>query len=58
MYMDGGKRLGYADFPKSEPKFFAQGGAVAEAPISAQFPNGVVSPASPCAQCPSNGGAA
>jgi hypothetical protein len=24
MYMDGGKRLGYADFSKSEPKFFAR----------------------------------
>jgi hypothetical protein len=58
MYMDGGKRLGYANFPKSEPKFFAPAGAVAEAAIAAQFPDGVISPASPCASCPSNGGTA
>ena len=58
MYMDGGKRLGYADFSKSEPKFFAPAGAVAEAAIAAQFPGGVISPASPCASCPSSTGTA
>ena len=40
MYMDGGKRLGYKDFSKSEPKFFNPDGAVAEAPIGALFPVG------------------
>ena len=52
----GGKRYGYKDFSKSEPKFFDDKGAVAEAPIGALFPSGTVSPPSPCTQCPSNGG--
>ena len=56
MYMDGGKRLGYKDFSKSEPKFFDSNGAVSEAPIGSLFPSGTVSPASPCTECPSNGG--
>ena len=47
MYMDGGKRLGYADFSKSEPKFFAPAGAVAEAAIAAEFPDGVIPPVPP-----------
>ena len=56
MYVDGGKRYAYKDFSKSEPKFFDDKGAVAESPIGALFPSGTVSPASPCTDCPSNGG--
>ena len=56
MYMDGGQRLGYKNFSKTEPKFFDSKGAVAEAPIGALFPSGTVSPASPCTECPSYGG--
>ena len=55
-YVDGGKRYGYKDFPKAEPKFFSDAGAVSEAPIGLLFPTGEVSPGSPCEQCPSSGG--
>jgi hypothetical protein len=55
MYLDGGKRYGYKDFAKTEPKFFDANGAVSEAPIGSLFPSGKVSPASPCTECPSNG---
>ena len=56
MYVDGGKRYGYKDFSKTEPKFFSSAGAVSEAPIASLFPTGTVSPGSPCVQCPSSGG--
>ena len=56
MYMDNGTRLDYKGFTKAQPKFFDEKGAVSEAPIGALFPTGVVSPGSPCTECPSNGG--
>ncbi len=55
MYLDGGKRYGYKNFTKTEPKFFDADGAVSEAPIGSLFPSGTVSPASPCTECPSSG---
>jgi hypothetical protein len=55
MFVDGGKRYGYKNFSKTEPKFFEATGAVAEAPIGSLFPSGTVAPGSPCTQCPSSG---
>ena len=58
-YMDGGKRYSYKNLPKSEPKFFDKSKATTEVPITSQFTaGGSVPAATPCTQCPSNGGAA
>ena len=56
IYMDGGKRYNYKGFPKAEPKYFDPKGAVAAVPVDAQFTGGVAPEASPCTNCPSNGG--
>ena len=46
------------NMPKKEPKFFDTKGAVYEVPFSANYPDGVVPPASPCTGCPSASSAA
>ena len=56
MYMDSGKRFNYKGFTKAEPKFFDPKGATAALDVASQFPGGVLVAASPCTQCPSNGG--
>ena len=56
-YVDGGKRYTVNNMPKKEPKFFDSKGAVYEVPFSANYPDGVVPPATPCTGCPSSGAA-
>jgi hypothetical protein len=56
MYLDGGKRYAYGEFPPKEPKFFDESASVASIPLSSRYANGVVPAASPCTGCPSNGG--
>jgi hypothetical protein len=58
MYLDGGRRYGYGDFPERPPKFFVESASVAEVPRSSNFADGVVPPANPCTGCPSSGGSA
>ena len=56
VYMNGSKRYNYKGFSKAEPKFFDDKGAVTQLTAESQFPGGVLAPASPCTDCPSNGG--
>lgn len=56
MYLNVGERFNYKQFPKTEPKFFDQKTSVFVAPLSAQYPDGVIPPAAPCTTCPSAGG--
>lgn len=53
MYVDGGKRYAYGQFPKREPRFFDPGASVAEAPRAAAFPDGAQPTPNPCGACPS-----
>ena len=54
-FMEDGARFGYGDFPKKEPKFFADGTLRDDIPIGTGFPEGVVPEVSPCTGCPSSG---
>ena len=56
MYLDGGKRYAYGEFPTKEPKFFDPAASVASIPLSSRYATGVVPATSPCTGCPSNGG--
>ena len=58
MFMNGGKRAGYGDFPKREPKFFEEGSLRDDIPIGTGFVGGVVPAVPPCNGCPSSGGVA
>ena len=57
MFMNGGKRAGYGDFPKREPKFFERA-RCATTSRSDGFVGGVVPAVPPCNGCPSSGGVA
>ena len=54
MYLDGGKRYAYGEFPTKEPKFFDTSASAASIPLSSRYANGVVPATSPCTGCPSN----
>ena len=56
MYLSGGARFGYTDFPKSEPKFFDPKASAALVPLASTFPGDVIPPKTPCVDCPSSGG--
>jgi hypothetical protein len=55
MYLDGGKRFAYNEFPTKQPKFFDDTKSVAEIARESNFADGVVPPTMPCAGCPSGG---
>jgi hypothetical protein len=56
MYLDGGKRYAYGEFPKKQPAFFDASASVSEIPTSSAFRGGVVPAPNPCPECPVNGG--
>jgi hypothetical protein len=56
MYLNGGKRYSFGDFPKTEPKFFDESVSLYEFPAGDAYPSGTVPAAMPCAGCPSQGG--
>jgi hypothetical protein len=55
VYLDGGKRFAYNQFPTKQPKFFDDAKAVAEIARTTNFADGVVPPTMPCTGCPSGG---
>ena len=57
-FMEGGKRFGYADFPKQVPKFFDEGDLRDDIPVGTGFTSGTVPDVPPCTGCPSSNDAA
>ncbi|MEX1006349.1 MAG: hypothetical protein WD271_00715 [Acidimicrobiia bacterium] len=57
MYLNGGKRFSFGQFPKSEPKFFDEAASLYEFPPERAYSTGKVPAANPCTGCPSQGGA-
>ena len=57
MYLNGGKRFSFGQFPKSEPKFFDESASLYEFPQAAAYATGKVPASNPCTGCPSQGGA-
>jgi hypothetical protein len=57
MYLNGGKRLSFGQFPKSEPKFFDESASLYEFPQAEAYETGKVPASNPCTGCPSEGGA-
>ena len=58
MFMEGGKRFGYGDFPERELKFFDDGTPRDDIAVGTGFPSGTVPEVPPCTGCPSSGDAA
>jgi hypothetical protein len=53
VFMDGGTRFGYRDFPKQEPKFFTDGSPRDTIPVGTGYVGGQVPEIPPCTGCPS-----
>jgi hypothetical protein len=58
MYLNGGKRYSFGDFPKTEPKFFDESASLYEFPAGDAYVSGEVPETMPCTGCPSQGGSA
>lgn len=53
VFMDGGERFGYRDFPKKEPAFFSGGSLRDDIPVGTGYVGGQVPAIPPCSGCPS-----
>ncbi len=56
MYLNGGKRLSFGQFPKSEPGFFDEAASIYQFPPAKAYATGKVPAPNPCTGCPSQGG--
>jgi hypothetical protein len=58
MYLGGGKRYSFGQFPAKEPAFFEESASVYEVPRVRSFPSGAIPAPNPCTGCPSQASAA